>query len=94
MFLRTAGFLAALCDSGLAQAGENYHAEIDKIASRLESKVISWRRDIPASPELGNPEFRTSALVSDHLTSLGFDIVQTGVAHTGVVGILCGGAKK
>ncbi len=59
-----------------------------KIATNLESKIISWRRDIHAYPELGNREFRTSALVAEHLTNLGFDEVQTGIAHTGVVGIL------
>ena len=56
----------------------------------VESKVIAWRRDIHQHPELGNREFRTSALVADHLAELGIE-VQTDVAHTGVVGILEGG---
>uniref|UniRef100_UPI0034D717DA M20/M25/M40 family metallo-hydrolase n=2 Tax=Pseudomonadota TaxID=1224 RepID=UPI0034D717DA len=41
--------------------------------------------------ELGNREFRTAGLVAEHLRSLGFDEVRTGVAHTGVVGVLRGG---
>jgi amidohydrolase len=53
-------------------------------------KVVTWRRDIHQHPELGNREFRTSKLVADHLKALGLE-VQTGVAHTGVVGILRGG---
>jgi amidohydrolase len=52
-------------------------------------KVIEWRRDIHQNPELGNRETRTAKLVADHLKSLGMD-VRTGVAHTGVVGVLRG----
>lgn len=58
--------------------------------SAVEKKVIAWRRDIHQHPELGNREFRTAKLVADHLRSLGME-VQTGVAHTGVVGVLRGG---
>ncbi|MEQ8515488.1 MAG: amidohydrolase, partial [Chromatocurvus sp.] len=53
-------------------------------------KVVAWRRDIHAHPELGNREFRTAGLVAEHLEALGME-VRTGVAHTGVVGILRGG---
>ena len=60
-------------------------------ADQLEPKVIAWRRDIHANPELGNREFRTSKLVAGHLRALGFDAVHEGVAHTGVVGVLKGG---
>ena len=59
-------------------------------AASLESDVIAWRRDIHANPELSNREFRTAALVADHLRTLGME-VRTGVAHTGVVGFLRGG---
>lgn len=60
------------------------------ISTELEHKIIEWRRDIHQHPELSNREFRTAGLVADHLASLGMD-VETGVAHTGVVGILHGG---
>ena len=63
---------------------------IDAAAQAVEAQVIAWRRDIHANPELGNREFRTGALVAEHLRSLGFDEVRTGVAHTGVVGLLIG----
>jgi amidohydrolase len=52
--------------------------------------VVAWRRDIHQHPELGNREFRTAELIAKHLQSLGIE-VQTGVAHTGVVGLLKGG---
>jgi amidohydrolase len=64
--------------------------DLDRLADQLEPKVIAWRHDIHEHPELGNREFRTSALVADHLKALGFE-VQTGVAHTGVVALLKGG---
>ena len=63
---------------------------IGKKAEFLESKVIAWRRDFHQNPELGNREFKTAEKIAAHLRSLGIE-VQTGVAKTGVVGILKGG---
>ena len=65
-------------------------AAIDAAAKSVESQVIAWRRDIHQHPELGNREFRTGKLVAEHLRKLGLDEVRTGVAHTGVVGLLKG----
>ena len=65
-------------------------AAIDAAADSVQAQVIAWRRDIHEHPELGNREFRTSALVTAHLRNLGFDEVRTEVAHTGVVGLLHG----
>jgi amidohydrolase len=56
----------------------------------IEAKVVAWRRDIHKHPELGNREVRTAKLVAEHLKSLGIE-VKTGIAHTGVVGLLEGG---
>ena len=64
--------------------------EIDRRAAAVEASVIEWRRDIHQNPELGNRELRTAAKVAGHLRDLGMD-VRTGVAHTGVVGLLRGG---
>ena len=64
--------------------------EIDRRAAQLEPKAIAWRRDIHQHPELSNREVRTSKLVADHLRALGIE-VKTGVAKTGVVGLLRGG---
>ena len=63
---------------------------VNDAASKIEPQVIAWRRDIHQHPELSNRETRTARLVADHLRSLGMT-VQTGVAHTGVVGLLKGG---
>src|SRR5262249_50413621 len=45
--------------------------------------------DLHQHPELSNREFRTSKLVADELKKLGYE-VRTGIAHTGVVGVLKG----
>ncbi|MCG8369171.1 MAG: amidohydrolase, partial [Proteobacteria bacterium] len=55
----------------------------------VRDKVIAWRRDIHANPELGNREYRTAELVARHLESVGME-VRTGIAVTGVVGVLRG----
>ena len=66
-------------------------AQVEARAAELEGKVIAWRRDFHAHPELGNQEVRTSAIVAEHLRRLNFDEVRVGVAKTGVVGTLRGG---
>ncbi|WP_418500892.1 amidohydrolase [Flagellimonas sp.] len=66
---------------------QNYGLEKDIAA--VESKVIEWRRDIHQHPELSNREFKTAEKIAEHLRALGIE-VQTGVAHTGVVGLLKG----
>ena len=63
--------------------------DLEKEYKAIESKVIEWRREIHQNPELSNREFKTAEKIAKHLTSLGIE-VQTGVAHTGVVGILKG----
>ena len=63
---------------------------IDQRAQAIEAKVIAWRRDLHQNPELSNREVRTAKMVADHLRALGIE-VQTGIAHTGVVGLLKGG---
>ena len=65
-------------------------ADIAASVARIAPKMIEIRHDIHRNPELGNRETRTAALVAAELTRLGFE-VRTGVAHTGVIGILRGG---
>jgi len=68
----------------------NWQEYIDNQTEELYDKVVEWRRHIHQYPELSNREFETAAKVADHLRSLGIE-VETGVAHTGVVGVLRGG---
>ena len=65
------------------------NANIDQLVNEVESKVIEWRRDFHQYPELSNREFKTAEKIAKHLKSLGLE-VSTGIAHTGVVGILKG----
>ena len=64
--------------------------KIDALANQVEPKVIEWRRHLHQNPELSNREFKTAEKVAKHLRELGLE-VKTGIAHTGVVGILKGG---
>jgi amidohydrolase len=82
------GITLALPLAVLAQAPGWDAAE--RKATQLEQRVIEWRRDIHQHPELSNREFRTADLVARHLESLGIEVT-TGIAHTGVVGLLRGG---
>lgn len=72
-----------------AQPG-SYDRMITEAIESCEETIIAARHQIHANPELGNREFETAALIARHLTALGLE-VRTGVAHTGVVGILRGG---
>lgn len=65
-------------------------AEIAAATSRIAPRMIEIREDIHRNPELSNRETRTAALVAAELTRLGLE-VRTGIAHTGVIGILRGG---
>ncbi len=82
--------VALLIAAAEADAQAVLTADLSSRIASIEPQVVAWRRDIHEHPELGNREFRTAKLVADHLKSLGID-VQTGVAHTGVVGVLRGG---
>jgi amidohydrolase len=81
--------LSGIVISASAQINAKLQAKVDQMAKSIEPKVIEWRRDFHQHPELSNREVRTAAKIAEHLKSLGID-VKTGVAHTGVVGILKG----
>ena len=81
--------LLSVADQGRAD-GAALEAEVRKRSKAVEEKLIAWRRDIHQHPELGDQETRTAALVAKHLRGLGLE-VRTGVARTGVVGMLKGG---
>ena len=82
-------FALLLCFNLSVAQKSNHDAAIKSAADRIESRVIDWRHDFHMNPELGNRETRTAAIVAKHLQSLGLE-VKTGVAVTGVVGILKG----
>ena len=77
--------LLIFCFGFVCHAQKNIKNDI----AAVESKVIKWRRYFHANPELSNREFNTAKKIADHLRHLGME-VKTGVAKTGVVGILKG----
>ncbi len=79
--------LFLLLPLGLSVSAQD--GSLEAAYEKVEPKVIEWRRDIHQFPELSNREFKTAEKIANHLKSLGIE-VQTGVAHTGVVGILKG----
>ncbi|MGB7202470.1 MAG: amidohydrolase [Pyrinomonadaceae bacterium] len=63
--------------------------DIEAATARILPQVVQWRRHIHQNPELGNREFQTAKYIEEHLRKLGIE-VKTGVAKTGVVGVLKG----
>jgi len=58
-------------------------------AEALSEQLVAWRRDFHIHPELGFQEHRSAKIIAERLGELGYQ-VQTGVANTGVVGLLEG----
>src|SRR5215471_13207610 len=68
--------------------------ETDRLKSEIDELVpglVAMRRDLHEHPELAFEEVRTSGIVAQRLRALGLE-VQTGIAKTGVVGLLRGDA--
>jgi amidohydrolase len=82
--------LAALSLLATAVPAQTFDARVAQGVQRFAPKAIELRHTIHQNPELGNREFETAKLIAAHLQELGIE-VQTGVAKTGVVGILKGG---
>jgi amidohydrolase len=82
--------LLILLEVVMPAAAASLDARIADASKRVEASVIACRRDLHEHPELGNRETRTAKVVADKLRSLGIE-VKTGVAHTGVIGLLKGG---
>jgi len=66
------------------------HATNEAQVRGVLPQLVAWRRDLHQHPELSNREVRTAQLVADALNKLGYR-VRTGIAHTGVTGVLKGG---
>lgn len=69
---------------------------LDQLKSDIDELVpdlVAMRRDLHEHPELAFQEVRTSGIVAQRLRALGLE-VRTGVAKTGVVGLLKGGASE
>jgi amidohydrolase len=85
-----AGSSANVYASQTAPAANPLAADVDRLAAEINQQVVAWRRDFHQHPELGNQETRTAKVIADELRKLGYE-VKTGVAGTGVIGVLKGG---
>ncbi len=79
-------WVTSICSSW-GQLNPSLEKKIMNEAQHIEKQLISWRRHIHQNPELSNREFKTAEYVAEHLKRNGIE-VKTGVAHTGVVGLL------
>jgi amidohydrolase len=89
-FASWGGSTATVYASQTAPSPNPLAAEADRLAAEINPQVVAWRRDFHQHPELGNQETRTAKVIADELRKLGYE-VRTGVAGTGVVGVLKGG---
>ena len=62
---------------------------VNRIAD-FHAEMTEWRQDLHAHPELSLQEVRTSGIVQEKLKSFGVDEIITGIARTGVVGVIRG----
>ena len=93
---RKAVILLVLILAGFSSVPAQERAVLDSrvqtLVKKYEPATLEFRHFVHQNPELGNREFETAKRVADHLRALGMK-VRTGVAHTGVVGILEGGKR-
>jgi amidohydrolase len=89
---RTLPWLGALALAAVAApaAAQGSDPQVAAAVDRFAPRIIEIRHDLHQHPELSNRETRTAGVVAEHLRALGLE-VRTGVAHTGVVGVLRGG---
>ncbi|RII74222.1 amidohydrolase [Pseudomonas monteilii] len=82
-------FFGVFAGSANAAQTEDW-GDLDARIDKAMPGVIELRHQIHQHPELSNREVETAKRIARRLRELGLE-VQTGVAHTGVVGILRGG---
>lgn len=86
--------MLAACVVGTTAASNEPRTEILSRSSALidadKARLVGVYKDLHQHPELAFTEVRTSSIVAKELRRLGFE-VQTGIAKTGVVGILRNG---
>ena len=80
----------ALALAPAALAAQQHDDAVARAVERLAPRITEVRHVIHQNPELSNREVKTAEMVANHLRSLGLE-VKTGIAHTGVVGVLRGG---
>ena len=88
--MRTIFALLVICSVSVSAFAVDMSSQINAATAKAMPQVIEWRRYFHAHPELGNREINTAKLIAEELRKLGIE-TRTGIAKTGVVGILKGG---
>tara|TARA_R110001599_G_scaffold65838_2_gene185766 strand:- start:15046 stop:16347 length:1302 start_codon:yes stop_codon:yes gene_type:complete len=83
------GLLLALSPT-VVMAQSSLADSVNALAPEIDARVLEWRRYFHEHPELSNREFKTAETITIALEDMGMEVL-TGIAHTGVVGILKGG---
>lgn len=76
--------------AGLLSPALSVAADLEALVAKHAPRATELRQQIHQDPELGNREFETAKRVAAHLKLHGYE-VRTGVAKTGVIGVLRGG---
>jgi len=87
---RVAAAMGVVLSFALQSFAVDMSAQINAATTKVMPQVVEWRRYIHQHPELSNREVNTAKFVAGRLRALGLE-VRTGIAKTGVVGILKGG---
>ena len=66
--------------------------QLREVIDEILPGVVADRRDFHEHPELANQEVRTAGVVADRLRAIGLDDIRTGIASTGVTGLIRGTA--
>lgn len=82
-------FSVVFATSASAQTTIGFSTQVEASITQVLPRMVAWRRDFHEHPELSYEEVRTARVVAAHLRSLRLE-VRTGVAQTGVVGVLRG----
>jgi amidohydrolase len=91
----TARWLCALTLAGLlpipsdAAPQARPDPRVEQLLAGIQEELVVLRRDLHAHPELARKEVRTAGIVAGEFRKLGLE-VRTGLAQTGVLGILRG----
>ena len=67
--------------------------DLKRLVADQKELVVRTRRDLHRIPEPAFTETKTAAYIADYLKKEGLE-VQTGIAQTGVVGLLKGDTEK
>jgi amidohydrolase len=86
---RIVSWVALVVTLAAPVAAEVSVERFEALVADTAPRAVEWRHHLHQNPELSNRETETAAYVARHLEAMGLE-VETGIAHTGVLGVLRG----